>query len=136
IHIFSKNVNVPFHVRGQRVMLRGRSFIRTVGDGMRLYALTTPAVLAAAAAIVPAGARASVMVNVDHVRVLPRPVDQTVYLDAYLTDLDGANERMSAFALALNGPANKANGVRFVAPVGPPVSHTYFLARFPGSGPD
>jgi hypothetical protein len=90
----------------------------------------TPVLLAASAA------SAALVLNVDHLDVLPSEADQTVTLDVYLADVDGANERMNRFAVSLVGLANTPAGVRFVPPSAlPSPAHPYVFRAYPGNGP-
>jgi hypothetical protein len=83
-------------------------------------------ILGPALAVAPAAAHAAVVVNVEHREVTPSATDQTLHLDVYLTDPDNVNERLNVFSVWLRGPANSADGVRFVPSPGPPsAAHPY-----------
>jgi hypothetical protein len=90
-----------------------------------------------AIALLPSFASATVVFNVEHLDVAPTGADQTVYLDVYLVDLDGINERLNDYLVAVRGPANAPGGVRFAEPAGfPSARHPFvFEPLWPGFRP-
>jgi hypothetical protein len=100
-----------------------------------------------ALALFPASAWGVVTVQLDRVVVAgPVPYDQTVSLEAFATNPDDAqDERLNAYTIALDAPAFRPDGVRFVVPppdaasgtipFALPTAHPYVFGAYPGNGP-
>lgn len=90
-----------------------------------------------ALAFLPATASAAVVVHVDLRFPWEFPVDGIYLFDVWLETDDQVNERLDAFTIAIDGPRNQPNGVRFLQPIQLPTArHPYVFAGVPGSEPE
>lgn len=88
--------------------------------------------------LAPVAASAVVIVRMDDVNVAPTGADQIVWVDVWADPGvgDTTDEMLDAFTIAIDGPSNQQNGVRFLPPVIlPPAAHPYVFQDFPGSEP-
>jgi hypothetical protein len=83
-------------------------------------------------ALWPAAARGALILNVEQKEVAPSAADQMVYLDVWLDDPVGIDEKVNGFTLAVRGRGFTPDGVRFVPPKNgvfplPSSAHPYVL---------
>ena len=87
----------------------------------------------AALGLCPVIASAAVTINVESasVNTAGATTDMTVPIEVFATDLDGSNERLNAYTIALDGGSFAAGGMRFTVPGssfgvgGRPTAHPY-----------
>lgn len=88
-------------------------------------------------ALCPATASAVVVVHVDLRHPGEFRADGVHLFDVWLETNDQINERLDAFTIAINGPRNQPDGVRFLQPVQlPTIRHPYVFAGFTQSEPE
>ena len=77
--------------------------------------LIAPSVVALAALLpfAPVARGAALVVAVEQPAFGPFDTEQTVYVDAYVVDVDNTDERLYSFKLSLDGPNFSPGGVRF-----------------------
>ena len=87
-----------------------------------------------AIALAPAAASAVVTVHVGRYDILP---GQPASVDVWLENVDTTTQRIDAFTVAVDGPFNQSDGVRFAPPPGlPSAAHPYIFRDSPGSVPE
>jgi MYXO-CTERM domain-containing protein len=72
------------------------------------------AVAVTLALLLPAAARAALILNVEQKEVAPSSQDQVVLLDVWLDDPERVEQFLSGYTLVMHGPSNAENGVRFL----------------------